>query len=83
MNKILVKITFPKIDKKYDILIPLQKTVYNIIIMLIKGINELNDNIYDIQEIPILYNKNTGENYDLNALIEETNIKNGTELILM
>ena len=45
MNKVLVNIFFPKIDKKYDVWIPLNKRIYNIIELLLKGVNELNDEI--------------------------------------
>lgn len=83
MNRVLVKIIFPKIDKQYDVWLPLNKKIYNIINLLIKGVNELNDGIYQTKEIPSLYNKTSGEIYDLNIKIEDTNIKNGTELILI
>ena len=83
MNKVLVNIFFPKIDKKYDVWIPLNKRIYNIIELLLKGVNELNDEIYQDEEIPILYNKLTGDYYDLNNMLQDTDIRNGTELILM
>ena len=83
MNKVLVKVSFPRIGKLYDVWLPLNKTIYNIISLLLKGVNELNDNIYPTDEIPILYNKKTGLNYDLNSILKDTNIRNGTELILM
>ena len=83
MHKVLVKVLFPIIDREYDIWIPLNKTVYNVIVLLSKGVNELNDGIYQPEEIPILYNRLTGENYDINTIIKDTNIENGTELILI
>ena len=61
MNKVLVNIFFPRIGKYYDIWIPLNKKLYKVITLLIKGVNELNDGIYTMDEIPILYNKETGE----------------------
>ena len=82
-NKVLVKVFLPKIDKEYDVWIPLNKKVYNIITLLTKGINELNNNIYQTKELPIIYNRATGEHYDINSIIQETNIKNGTELIMI
>ncbi len=83
MNKILVKISFPRIDKQYDVWLPLNKTIYTIIKLLLRGVNELNDNIYPTDKIPILYNKKTGMHYNLNSLLRDTNIQNGTELILI
>lgn len=83
MNKVLVKIIFPKIDKQYDVWLPVNKKVYDAINLLIKGVNELNDGIYQTKEMPSLYNKMSGECYALNIKIEDTNIKNGTELVLI
>ena len=83
MNKVLVKVLFPKIDAQYDVWIPLNKRIYSIIASLAKGVNELNNGIYQPEEIPLLYNRLTGEHYDLNLLVSETNIRNGTELILI
>ena len=83
MNKVLVRVFFPKLDKWYDVWIPVNKTVYSIICLLSKGVNELNDGVYQEKNIPILYNRSTGNHYDLNSFVKDTNIKNGTELILI
>lgn len=83
MNKVLVKVFFPQIDKDYDIWIPLNRRIYDIISLLSKGVNELNDGIFQPKEIPTLYNRLTGEYYDLNIIVKNTNIRNGTELIMI
>lgn len=83
MNKVLVKVFFPRIDKSYDIWIPLNLKVYDVIKQLIKGVNELNDNLVPATISPILYNKESGEYYNPSSIIKDTNIRNCTELILM
>ena len=83
MNRVLVKIFFPKIDKQYEVWIPLNKKISTIISLLLKGLNEMNDGIYTPKDMPILYNKITGKNYDVNTFVQNTDIKNGTELILI
>ena len=80
MNKVLISLFIPAIDKKYDVWIPVNKKVYNVIILLIKGIKDQN---YNPENMPLLYNKVTGECYDLNLNVQETDIKNATELILI
>ena len=75
MNRVLVSIFFIRINKQYDIWIPLNKRI--------RGVNELNDNIYQNDKMPLLYNKETGEIYDLNSIIGKTDIRNGTELIIV
>lgn len=84
MNKVLVKIFFPRIDKWFEVWIPLNQKIENIIIQLIKGINEINANLYyTTTDMPILYNRGSGEYYEYNSLVQNTNIKNGSELILI
>jgi hypothetical protein len=83
MNQILIKVYIPGIEKSYEVWIPPQKRIYNLIILLVKAISELNDNSYRPRTMPMLYDKNTSEMYDVSNIIAETKIKNGTELILI
>lgn len=83
MNKILVRVFFPKLDRCYDVWIPINKTIYSIICLLSKGANELTEGSYQESNLPILYNRSSGLHYDINAYVKDTDIKNGTELILI
>lgn len=82
-NKILVEIVVPEIEQKYNIYIPVNKKIGNLIILLNKAVKELSDGIYEGTEKTALYNKLTGEKYSINTLIRETNIRNGTVLVLI
>ena len=83
MNKVLVKVFFPQIDRCYETWIPLNKTIYEINNLLAKGANDLNNGVFPVNNLLILYNRQTGEYYDPNSIVRDTNIKNGTELILI
>lgn len=83
MNKVLIKLYVPILDEVYDIWFPLNKKIYNIIHLLVKVINELNDNCYNCDNLPRLYDKKTAEEYDVNLILKDTNIRNGAELILL
>ena len=80
MNKILVRVYVPAIEKNYEIWIPLNKRIRNAIVLIIKMIA---DEEYNPKKIPNLYNKESGEKYDLDSFIQQTNIRNATELILI
>ena len=82
-NKVLVKVSLPVIEEQYEVWLPLNKRIYNIIVLIIKGVNDLREENYQSEDIPILYNKLTGNHYDLNDRIQDTDIRNGTELILI
>ena len=83
MNKVLVKVFFPKINEQYEIWIPLNKKVYSVITLILKGINELHYDIYKFEKLPALYDRITGNQYQLDNYIQDTDIRNGSELIII
>ncbi len=83
MDKVLVMMYVPALEKKYDIWIPAHKKIYSIIKLLIKAVNEMNNGSYVTESMPLLYNKITAEQYDLNLTVKETDIRNGTEIVLI
>ena len=83
MDKILIKLYVPIIEQQYEIWIPANKRIYNVINLLTKAVNELYGGYYKVAKMPGLYDKATGKPYDINFSIKETNIRNGTELVLI
>lgn len=83
MNKILIKLYVPIIEQQFDLWIPLNRRIYNVINLLIKAVNEFSGGYYKPNKMPVLYDKLTAEPYDLNLFVRDTNIRNGTELILI
>lgn len=83
MNKVLIKLIIPKIGYKYDVWIPLNRRIYNVIKLLVKALDELTNGEYKPIELPRLYDRRTGRCYDVNSTIGESGIKNGVELILI
>lgn len=83
MDKVLVKVYVPMLEKIYDVWIPSHKRIYNVIDLLIKAVNELNDNCYRPDKLPMLYDKLTAEVYDINLSIKHSTIRSGTELVLL
>ena len=83
MNKILVKLYVPIIGGEYDIWIPLNKRIYNVINLLVKAVYEFSGGYYKPDTLPLLYDKSTAKPYELNQSIKETNIRNGSEIILI
>lgn len=81
-NKVLVEIIIPKFDESYNLLLPVNKRIGNIVLLVNKAIEEINNGFYKCNPQASLYNVDTGERYDVNKLLYETNIRNGTKLIL-
>ncbi len=78
--KIICEVSFPSFEITMDVTIPYNKTVYYVCEMLNKIIIDDISPSYKKKENSILINKRTGEVYDKNVLINQTNIKNGTKL---
>ena len=83
MNKVLIRVYVPQLETKYDVWIPINKTVYTIICSITNGINSLNKMSLENGYILNLYNKENSEVYDLKKKIIDTDIRNGTELIMI
>lgn len=83
MDKIIVKLYVPTIEKEFDVWIPVQKRIYNVIYLLAKAVNELTNGNYNPSQMPNLYDKLTAKPYNINLSIKESTIRNGSEIILI
>ncbi len=82
-NKVLVEVIVPIIEEKYDIYIPINKRIGKVIEQLNKTIHEMNEDRYQITNEICLYNRDTNQKYDVNTLVYDSDIRNGTALILL
>ena len=80
--RVYVIIEAPILDKKYEILVPIDRRIHDLIETLKKAIPELNRGYYE-KNIPNIYNKSTGDLYEINTIIKNSNIKTGTRLVLL
>ena len=83
MDKVLVKVYVPMLEGVYDVWIPSNKKIYEIIILLSRAISELSEGDYDPIAVPSLYDKISAQEFDLNSFLKDTTIRNGTEVILI
>lgn len=81
-NKIQIQLIVPDIEEKFDLFIPINKKIGNIVYLLTKSINEI-DADYSIKNTCCIYNRDTGQKYDPEQLIYDSNIRNSTILILI
>ena len=76
-NKILVTIYIPLLDEKYDIFIPVNKKVGTIKKTIIESIKNLQNKDY------LLMNKKDCKLIDENVYVKNSDIRNGSKLILL
>lgn len=83
-NKVMIKAVFPSIDKEYDVKIPVNELAWKINKLIIKAVYDMNGIPVDIKNDKfIMINKVTGEAYQNNVAIIDTNIRNGTEIVFL
>ena len=82
-NKILIELEIPLIEKKYDLFIPINKKVGTIKKLIENALTDLIGTEYEIREDTNLYSKDTGEIYDVNKTVRDTDLQNGSRVILL
>lgn len=82
MNKVLVEVYVPAINNKFDAYIPLESKIEEIGLLLANGIVDLTDNKYKKGREITVSDFSTGKEYDKKMRVFETNIDNGTKIVL-
>jgi hypothetical protein len=82
-NKVLVLVYVPFLEEEYDILLPINKKIGTVKKIIIDTIFELSGLENGRSDNFGLYNKENGQNYDNNLTVKDSNIINGTKLLLM
>lgn len=81
-NKVLIKLIIPESDDSYDLFIPVNEIVWKLKILILKSLKDLGCVLNEKCEY-LLINKDSSKIYYNNELIINTDIRNGTELILI
>ena len=82
-NKILIELEIPLIEKKYDLFIPINKKIGTVKNLIEQALAELTDSAYVPKEESNFYSKDTGDIYDINKTVRDTDLKNGSRIILI
>ncbi len=80
-NKVLVNVYVVKLDKNYDIYIPLDLPIGEIATLICKAANILSDNQFIFNDGYAIMDGNNGTFYDLNTIVSNSNIRNGKAII--
>ena len=82
-NKVLIKVTVPLLDDSFDCFIPVNEVVWKIKKLIIKSISDLTNTDLDLKADYVLINKDNGRVYNSNEIVINTDIRNGSELIML
>ncbi len=82
-NKILINLIVPSISEIYNVFIPINKTVAEVIIILNQTIHDFTDGEFPISKNLSLVNCDTKEIYNYDYTIKICQVGNGSNLALI
>lgn len=82
-SKVLIKLIVYEMNFSFDVFIPVNEYIWKIKKLLVKSIGDLNNIKIDINKECILLNKDNNIIYSNNDIVIDTDIRNGTEIVLM
>lgn len=80
--KVLVEFYAPEIEERYEAYIPINKTIGEISALILNKIREEYENFSPNGRLK-LYNRRNYRLYHYNEIVRGTDIRNGTELVLV
>ena len=82
-NKVLVNLSVPEIDKTFDLFLPVNKKVGNILVLINKTLNSISGGTYPITNNCVLVNLDTKEMYSPDVILINTSIRNGSRVMIL
>ena len=81
--RVLIRLLVPEIEEEYEIYIPINKTVGEIVKSINQLTNSMSAGVLPVKDEIYLINRYTGVCYPGDAVIRDTDIRNGTELVMI
>ena len=82
-SKVLVSLNVPVLEQRYDVYFPVNRKIHNVIKMLKSSLFDLSNGLFKVDQNYVLYNKENGMPYDMNKLVRDTDIRNGSMIIML
>lgn len=82
-NKVLVEIFLPAAGQKYDVYIPLDSKMSDVVKMVSGALSDLSNGKYMATDEAILCDADTGIIFNVNIEVAELGIKTGSRLMLI
>ena len=82
-NKVLVSVYVSYLDENYELFIPVNDTIKNVVDLIVKSIYELSDGALDLTIHYNLMDPCNSTIYKETSIIRDTNVVNSKKLILV
>lgn len=82
-NKVLIHVMVPELASDFDVFIPVNEVIWKIQLLLLKSVCDLCHIEMNPSLNYYLMNKDTNRIYNSNEIVIDTDIRNGTEILLI
>ena len=82
-NKVLIRIIMPMLDESFNCFIPVNEVIWKLKKLIIKSISDLSGLSLDMRADYVMINKDNGRIYKSNEIVISTDIRNGSEIVMM
>lgn len=83
MDKVLIDVFVPVLGRTFEIFIPLQSPMYEVLELIKKAVSDLSDGLFVADENTAICHQEDGTIININLSVFELNIKNGSRLMLI
>lgn len=83
MEKVLVEIFVPVLDRSFDVFIPLQSPMYEVLELIKKAVSEMSDGRFIANQNTTICHREDGSILNINLSVYELEIRNGSKLMLI
>ena len=82
MSKLLIEVHVPAIGKTFDVSIPHNAKVFELLPLITNAVTQLSDGLFMPNDVA-LCNGNTGVIYNNNMSVDDMQLKNGSRIMLI
>ena len=83
MEKVLIEVFVPVLDRSFDIFIPLSSPMYEVLELIKKAVKEMSDGRFVADASTALCHREDGTIVNINLSVYELEIRNGSKLMLI
>lgn len=83
MDKLLVEVFVPALSTSYDIFIPEQLPMYEVLELIKKAVCELSAGLFISNACTVICHREDGSILNINLSVKELSIHNGSKLMLI
>lgn len=82
-NKVLVNVIVPLLEESYELYIPINKRISEVIKLIEKALIEITNGYYPNKDNSVIIDGETGNVIDVNITVKESKMINGSKVILL